>query len=93
MVSAWSAKRVFYSGNVQGVGFRFTARAIGQGLGISGFVKNLIDGSVEVFAEGEEALLKRFFEELEAEFSGYIRDVRKSDERPTGKAGSFRVEF
>ncbi len=47
-------------GSVQGVGFRFNTVQKAQGLGIGGWVKNLSDGSVEVFAEGSEKQIEEF---------------------------------
>lgn len=47
-----SAKRYFVSGMVQGVGFRFYTQRIAEKLRVSGFVRNLRDGRVEVFAMG-----------------------------------------
>ena len=44
--------RVFYSGHVQGVGFRYTAKTVAAGFEISGNVRNLSDGRVELIAEG-----------------------------------------
>jgi acylphosphatase len=46
------AKRYFVSGMVQGVGFRFFTQAAAEKLHIQGFVRNLFDGRVEVFAMG-----------------------------------------
>ena len=46
------AKRFFVSGRVQGVGFRFFAERTATRLGVSGFVRNLYDGRVEVYAVG-----------------------------------------
>ena len=51
---------IFYSGRVQGVGFRITAEETAKSLGVMGWVKNLRDGRVELVAEAEEATLKRF---------------------------------
>lgn len=46
------AKRFFVSGSVQGVGFRFFAERTASSLGVSGYVRNLYDGRVEVYAIG-----------------------------------------
>jgi len=48
-----TAKRYFISGEVQGVGYRFFAVRVAQRLGIAGFVRNLRDGRVEVYAIGD----------------------------------------
>ncbi len=48
-----TAKRYFISGQVQGVGYRFFAVRVAQRLGIAGFVRNLRDGRVEVYAIGD----------------------------------------
>ncbi len=61
------AKQVFYAGRVQGVGFRYTVRQLAAGYEVSGWVKNLADGRVELLA------LSRDPEELEA-FLTELRD-------------------
>jgi len=48
------AKRFFVSGRVQGVGFRFFAERTAASLGVGGYVRNLYDGRVEVYAIGSE---------------------------------------
>ena len=58
--------QVYYSGSVQGVGFRYTARTVATGFELTGAVRNLPDGRVELVAEGIK-------EELEA-FRQAIRD-------------------
>jgi acylphosphatase len=55
---------IYYSGTVQGVGFRFTAEAVANELGLGGWVKNLRDGRVEVLCEGEEAALISFINKM-----------------------------
>ncbi|MDD4879813.1 MAG: acylphosphatase [Candidatus Omnitrophica bacterium] len=90
-----SEKRVhvFYSGRVQGVGFRFTAEAIAGRLKLGGWVSNLRDGRVEVVAEGEESALKSFLSGISEEMSHYIADTEISWEEPAGEFRKFGVKF
>jgi acylphosphatase len=55
---------IIISGRVQGVFFRDYARRKAEKLGIKGRVRNLDDGTVEIVAQGEEASLLRFLEEI-----------------------------
>ena len=52
--------QVFYSGRVQGVGFRYQAKTTAAGFDVTGFVRNLPDGRVELTAEGDAAELEAF---------------------------------
>ncbi|MCR4409910.1 MAG: acylphosphatase [Candidatus Saccharicenans sp.] len=52
------------SGRVQGVAFRFFAQHVANQLGITGWVRNLYDGRVEVVAEGDREALELFLAEL-----------------------------
>jgi acylphosphatase len=49
-----------YSGRVQGVGFRYTVRSVALGFDVTGTVRNLPDGRVELVAEGEKLELEAF---------------------------------
>ena len=50
-------KHFYFSGRVQGVGFRYQACRIARSLGLTGYVQNLWDGRVEMEAQGEESVL------------------------------------
>jgi acylphosphatase len=54
----------FFSGRVQGVAFRFFAQHVANMLGVTGWVRNLYDGRVEVVAEGDKEALEQFLAEL-----------------------------
>ena len=56
---------VFYSGRVQGVGFRVTAEETAIEHGVVGWVRNLRDGRVELVAEAEEATLEQFLDAIQ----------------------------
>ncbi len=66
---------IFYSGRVQGVGFRYTTRTVAVGFEVTGIVRNLPDGRVELVAEGLPAELDAFRIALQdAGLAGFIRD-------------------
>ncbi|MDD5496319.1 MAG: acylphosphatase [Candidatus Omnitrophica bacterium] len=83
----------YYSGSVQGVGFRFTAERVAGSLGLRGWVKNLRDGRVEVLAEGEESDLNGFLRKIETVFKDYIRDIDLTWEEATGEFSNFDIAF
>jgi acylphosphatase len=85
--------QVYYSGRVQGVGFRYTTERIAQELGIAGYVRNLDDGRVEVLAEAEEDKLKSLLAQLAASFSRYIKDAQINWEPATGQSRGFNIVF
>lgn len=58
---------VVFSGRVQGVGFRYTAKGYATELGLKGTVRNLRDGSVELVAQGPKPLLEKLVQLLEKE--------------------------
>ena len=61
-----AAYRYLVSGRVQGVGYRYFALREAEGLGVTGFARNLPDGRVEVVAEGSDEALAAFEDRLEA---------------------------
>jgi acylphosphatase len=64
------ARRYFISGRVQGVGFRFFAEAAGIRSGLVGWVRNLPDGRVEIFAQGDANDLQSFERQIHRGPSG-----------------------
>lgn len=80
-------KHVHYNGEVQGVGFRYTARSLAEGFAVAGFVRNLPDGRVELVAEGEAAEVERYLDALGRRMSEYITDRHVQDEAPQGLSG------
>jgi len=69
------AALVYFSGRVQGVGFRFTCRQIAKGFSVTGYVKNLDDGRVEMMVEGERAEIEEFLKAIgESHLKSFIRE-------------------
>ncbi len=67
--------QILYSGNVQGVGFRYTARSVATGFEVAGTVRNLPDGRVELIAEGDKQELEAFRQAIrDSGLEHFIRD-------------------
>lgn len=83
----------YFSGRVQGVGFRFTAQSIANDLKISGWVRNTDDGRVEVAAQGPEKRLNDFLSKLKGYFCRYITDVDIDWQQALDDENDFQIKF
>jgi acylphosphatase len=82
------ARRYLISGTVQGVGFRFFAEHAAALEGISGYVRNLPDGTVEALAEGDKDAVDRFERTLwRGPRGGHVANVRIETVAPEGRTG------
>lgn len=91
---SYRRRRHLFQGNVQGVGFRMTTRRLAQAYPLSGYVRNLPDGRVEVVSEGEDESIAAFLGAIRREFDGYIGRVDEetiSDDTP--RCESFEIRF
>jgi acylphosphatase len=80
--------QVFYEGNVQGVGFRWSVRNVAKGFDVTGSVRNLRDGRVELQATGDEKEVRAFLEAiLQSELRAHIK---KHSETPLPNPPAFR---
>ena len=79
---------VFYTGRVQGVGFRYTAREVACGYDVTGYVRNLDDGRVELVVEGVEEEVKAFLEAVQTSQLG--SHIRTADVNWREAAEEFR---
>ena len=81
-------------GYVQGVFFRATTRQYAQSLGITGTVRNVPDGTVEIFAQGTREQLDRLMEMLLADSGpGHVDEVNKSFALPVREFSGFGVVY
>jgi len=86
-------KHIYYSGRVQGVGFRYTTSRLADRYDVTGFVRNLSDGRVEVVVEGTSAAVESFLDDLSLEMQGYINDTQVTDEPFAGEFTNFDIRF
>jgi acylphosphatase len=84
---------VFYTGRVQGVGFRYTAREVACGYEVTGYVQNLADGRVELVAEGEEAEVQAFLTGIqESQLGSLVRNANVNWSPGTGQFNRFEIQ-
>jgi acylphosphatase len=86
--------QVFYEGNVQGVGFRWSVQHIAKGFDVNGWVRNLADGRVELQINGEEAEVREFLGAVaESELHALIRkQIENKIEKPITARG-FEIRY
>ena len=90
-MSAVYHENVFFSGHVQGVGFRYAALQVAKGYDVTGCVTNLSDGRVQLEAEGSEAEVKAFIAAVEEQMHGHIRKTERAGARRPAQFSSFTI--
>ena len=80
--------QIFYTGRVQGVGFRYTVRTVAAGFEVAGTVRNLADGRVELLAEGDRKELEAFRDAIRE--AGLAANIRNEDAVWSEAVGGFR---
>jgi acylphosphatase len=86
-------REVRFLGRVQGVGFRYAARSIAQLHPVTGYVKNLSDGSVELVIEGRREDVSATLRAVRTEMGRHIREVRETSLPATGRFSNFDVRY
>ena len=84
-------REVWFSGRVQGVGFRYTTHSIAAGFSVTGFVKNLADGRVLLVVEGEKREIGRFIEAIQDRMASNIDDLDESVMESTDEFRAFDI--
>ena len=85
------AKVIYYSGRVQGVGFRATVAEIARGYPVVGWVRNLPDGRVQVLVEGSDAAVEEFLATIRQRWAGHIRGEHIEQREPTEQHTGFTI--
>lgn len=84
----------YFSGYVQGVGFRFTALNVARGYPrVSGYVRNMADGRVELVAEGSSDDIEALVQEVGRAMQSYVRSVDTVRGEATGQFRGFTVKY
>jgi acylphosphatase len=82
---------VFFTGRVQGVGFRYQALQVAKGFEVSGYVMNLPDGRVQLEAEGAAAEVKDFIVAVQERMEGYVRKVEQTETQRAAQFQGFSI--
>lgn len=86
-------RTVWFGGHVQGVGFRFTACEAAERFAVTGAVRNLRDGRVEMVVEGDPQEIDRLITAVRDAMRGYVSHVEQIDEPATGEFSGFGVRY
>ena len=84
---------IHFEGDVQGVGFRYTAVRVAESYDITGYVRNLSDGRVECVVEGPPQQIDAFVEQLSRRMKPYIRRQTVQHAPAAGAFRSFGVRY
>jgi len=90
---AATARHIIFTGYVQGVGFRFTAHRIATRRGLTGWVKNLTDGSVEMVVQGPSDYIENCLNDIKESFTGYVKETKIQEIPPASHHTDFRITF
>lgn len=82
---------IFFTGHVQGVGFRYSTLQVAKEFEVSGFVRNLADGRVQVEVEGAAGEIDAFAEAVQEKMHGYIRKVERTRNRRAPEFAGFTL--
>lgn len=88
---SFTAKQAIYSGHVQGVGFRWTAQGVAKGFAVTGFVRNLRDGMVELLAQGEAGEVGRFLDAVADRLEANISEAAVMSVDGEPELGRFEI--
>lgn len=82
---------VYFTGHVQGVGFRYSALQVAKEFEVAGFVKNLPDGRVQLEIEGQPGDVAAFVTAVEERMHGLIRKTERAGQRRSPQFAGFLI--
>ena len=83
---------VFFAGHVQGVGFRYSVLQVAKEFEVAGYVTNLIDGRVQLEAEGSARDVTAFVDAVQEKMHGYIRKMERSGGKRPAQFSGFTIK-
>ena len=86
-----TAKNIIFHGRVQGVGFRFTAHRIANRYNLTGWVRNLANGAVELFLQGQKEDIDDCIRNIQDSFSGYITETKIQTNQTDPGSTDFKI--
>ena len=87
------AKHIIFTGDVQGVGFRFTALRIANRYPLTGFIRNTPNGFVEMLAQGSPDDIDNCLRDIKDSLAGYIRDTKIEETPSDPQYTDFKITF
>ena len=88
-----TAKHVIFIGRVQGIGFRFTVLNTANRCQLTGFVRNLPSGTVEMFAQGNPDNIDDCIRDIQESFAGCVTDTKIEDASFDPAHTTFKITF
>ena len=87
------ARHIIFIGRVQGIGFRFTAHRIASRHQLTGYVRNLRDGTVEMMAQGPAEDIDACIRDIQEYLPGHVRDTKIEEVPPNQTSTDFKITF
>ena len=87
------AKQIIFKGRVQGVGFRYTTQRMASRYDLTGYVRNLPDGTVEALLQGTKLNIQACLNDLQDTFGGYLRELKTTDKPVNLRYYDFRIAY
>jgi acylphosphatase len=84
-------KTAYFSGNVQGVGFRYTTQNLALQFDVNGYVRNLPDGRVELVIEGDDGEMDHLVQAIQQRMEGFIKRVDLQESPATNQFDRFSI--